>query len=439
MDLRRRLVVSLGGLLAGLLAVAILINLYSLRDDIAAEVAASEELAQVLLAAGQVEEHLSLEAAQGRLEAILAGTHLRHLSLAIEGTSAPTAPSGKLSWLAKVLGLATDGQRDTQGQVIDFGGQRLRIAPNPTSEIEERLGDTVRLCITLLFYSGATLLVAWWSAHRALAPVRELEAGLQRLARGEPTAALPAFALREFSQVAGAIDQLAAALATSRQAQRELSRQLIAVQEEERRTLARELHDEMGQTLTAISVTAAYLERNAGQIDSARISECAGDLRRDIRTSGEQLRAMLKRLRPHGLDAPGLAGALRELLASWQQRAAGIAFGLELPGELPVQDETVALVLYRVVQEALTNVVRHSGARHCRVVVLQVGKTLVVSITDDGQGLPADGAPRRGGLLGMQERLEMVGGWLEIDSGQGRGTTLRAGLPLHREERKEEQ
>lgn len=439
MDLRRRLVLSLGGLLAGLLVVAILINLHSLREDIGAEVAASEELAQVLLAAGQIEEQLSPEAAQGRLEAILTGTQLRHLSLAIEGVPPAASQSSPWTGFARLLGLASDSSHELAGQVINFGGQRLRIAPNPNSEIEERLGDTVRLCITLLFYSGATLLVAWWSAHRALAPVRELEAGLQRLARGESSPALPAFALREFSQVADAIDQLAAALTTSRQAQRELSRQLIAVQEDERRTLARELHDEMGQTLTAISVTAAYLERNAGQIDSARISECAGDLRRDIRTSGEQLRAMLKRLRPHGLDAPGLAGALRELLASWQQRTADIEFGLDLPGELPVQDETVALVLYRVVQEGLTNIVRHSGARHCRVGVLLVGETVVVSIRDDGRGLPADGATRRGGLLGMQERLAMVGGWLEIDSGQGRGTELRAGLPLRREERKEEQ
>ena len=93
--------------------------------------------------------------------------------------------------------------------------------------MDERLGDTVRLLGTLLFFSGATLIVAWWAAHRALAPVRELEAGLQRLARGDAGAALPAFALREFSRVAGAIDALAAALAQARDAQRQLSRQLI--------------------------------------------------------------------------------------------------------------------------------------------------------------------------------------------------------------------
>jgi two-component system sensor histidine kinase UhpB len=282
----------------------------------------------------------------------------------------------------------------------------------------------------LLLFSGATLLVAWWSADRALAPVRELEAGLQRLADGEPDAALPTFDLREFRQVAGAIDQLALALNSSRAAQKQLSRQLILVQEDERRTLARELHDETGQTLTAIGVTAAFLERNAETLDSRRIVECARDLRRDVRTNGEQLRTMLKRLRPHGLDAEGVAGALRELIGSWQQRAAGIDFRLELPSRLPKLNEEQAVVLYRVVQEALTNVVRHSAARHCVVRIALEPGLLRLQIDDDGQGLPAAGEIRRGGLLGIEERLEMVSGSLELQPGPTSGLQLRIILPL---------
>jgi len=322
------------------------------------------------------------------------------------------------------------------GQLIRIGEQELRLAPNPASEIEERLGDTVRLCITLLFFSGATLLVAWRAADRALAPVRELEAGLQRLARGERAATLPPFALREFRRVAAAIDQLAAALDDSRAVRRQLSQQLIEVQEDERRTLARELHDEMGQTLTAIGVTAAYLERNAGQIAAGQIAECAGDLRREVKTSGEQLRVMLRRLRPHGLDATALAGALQELVSGWQQRATQIEFSLELPGGLPALGETAGLVLYRAVQEALTNVVRHSGARRCRVGVVVEAQTLRLSVEDDGQGLPAAGPAHRGGLLGMEERLTMAGGRLDVKSGPG-GLHLQATLPLKQEEQPE--
>lgn len=419
MDLRKRLVLWLGGLLAGLMLVATLINLHSLRGDIQAEVAASEELVAILIAAGNTQP-----TDRAALETLLRDARLRHLSIRLD--SAPPMADSKPYWLAGLLGVSASA---TPEQTIRLGEQTLHIAPNPNSEIEERLGDTVRLCVTLLLYSAATLLVAWWSADRALTPVRDLEAGLQRLADNATEAALPPFALREFRRVAHAIDTLAAALATSRAAQHELARQLIAVQEEERHVLARELHDEMGQTLTAIGVTAAYLERNASRLEAANIVDCARDLRRDVRTSGEQLRAMLKRLRPHGLDAAGLASALRELVTGWQQREAGIAFSLDMPAELPALNETAALVLYRVVQEALTNVVRHSGARHCRVRIEGQGETLHLSVEDDGKGLPEAGPARRGGLLGMAERLEMAGGNLKIENEGTSGLRLQARLP----------
>jgi two-component system sensor histidine kinase UhpB len=434
MDLRRRLVSHLGTLLAGLLLMATLINLYSLRQDIDAEVSASEQLVKVLLAAGQLEPGLPPAAAAEHVQAIVDSGALRHLSISLDATAPANKPVSKSVLLAGWLGVEST---DTPGQLIQLGEQTLRIAPNPASEIEERLGDTVRLCITLLLFSGATLLVAWRAADRALAPVRELESGLQRLARGDTEAALPPFALREFSRVAGAIDDLAASLAESRAAQRQLSRQLIEVQEDERRTLARDLHDEMGQTLTAISVTAAYLERNATQLDAGQVIECAGDLRRDVKASGEQLRAMLKRLRPHGLDANALASALRELLASWQQRESGIDFRIAMPAGLPTLGEAAGLVLYRVVQEALTNVVRHSGAQHCRVTIEATEQAVHLSVSDDGKGLPDDRLARRGGLLGMTERLAMLGGRLEIQGGPN-GLHLQAILPLTREEQLEE-
>ncbi|UCV27394.1 sensor histidine kinase [Ferribacterium limneticum] len=429
MDLRKRLVIWLGGLLAGLMLMAIVINLHSLRGDIQAEVAASEQLVAVLLKAGN-----ALPGEQAELEAVLRDARLRHLSIRLD----PAAPAADAAphWLAGLLGIAPSA---TPAQTIRLGEQTLHIAPNPNSEIEERLGDTVRLCITLLLYSGATLLVAWWSADRALTPVRELEAGLQRLADNAPDAAMPPFALREFRRVAHAIDALAEALAASRAAQQQLARQLITVQEEERHTLARELHDDMGQTLTAIGVTAAFLERNAMRLEPPSIIDCARDLRRDVKTSGEQLRAMLKRLRPHGLDALGLTSALRELVTSWQQRESGIEFALDTPAQLPELDDSAALVLYRMVQEALTNVVRHSDALHCRIRVQVVLGMLQVSVEDDGKGLPEAGPARRGGLLGMEERLEMAGGNLTIEHKDGKGLRLHACLPLRRKKEQEEQ
>ncbi|MDP3441110.1 MAG: ATP-binding protein, partial [Azonexus sp.] len=111
-----------------------------------------------------------------------------------------------------------------------------------------------------------------------------------------------------------------------------------------------------------------------------------------------------------------------------------------IPTQLPELSETAALVLYRVVQEALTNVVRHSGARHCRIGIKLATGELTLSVEDDGKGLPDAGPARRGGLLGMEERLDMAGGSLTIESEMPTGGLhLQARLPLTREQQQEEQ
>jgi len=418
MDLRRRLVGMLGLLLGSLLAMTAVIQLLSLRTDIEAEVEASTRLVNVLLAAADTWPGTG----QG-LDERLAQAELRHLS--VRTASQPPVIRAPHPLLSR-LGLAP---RERSEQQIHIGGQVLYIAPNPRSEIDERLQDTVQILSTLLFFSCTTLAVAWWCADRALAPVRELEASLQRLARGEPDPALPAFALREFGRVARAIEHLAGALREARAAQHALARRLIEVQEEERRALARELHDEMGQTLTALSVTATHLARNAPQLSPSAVAECASDLRRDLRTCGDQLRGMLKTLRPHGLHASGLAQTLRELVQGWRGRHTEISFTLDLPPALPETGDAMALAVYRVVQEAVTNVVRHSGARHCTVRLQLEPGALALEVIDDGCGLPA-GLRWHGGLLGMQERVGMAGGTLQLLPGSSGGLCLRAVFPL---------
>ncbi len=419
MDLRRRLIGSLCLLLGSLMAIAVMIQLHSLRGDVASEIGASTRLVSILLAAENAPVRNPSELADR-----LSGAGIRHLTIRTPEQS-PISP--KTHPLLDWLGYTNEVQDE---QEIRIGNQTLYIAANPNSEIEERLGDTVRILITLLLFSGATLIVVWWSADQALRPVRALENALHCLARGEIQPALPRFALREFRRVADAIEYLADALAEARSAQRELAQQLISVQESERKALSRELHDEMGQTLTALNATAAHLSRNAEQLGPEAIVECANDIRRDIRTSGSQLRALLKSLRPHGLDAGGLTQTLRDLIDSWQGRETGIEFELDLPSQFPEVDEPVALTIYRVVQEALTNVVRHSGASFCKVSAMQDREWVRVVICDDGKGLPKGGPKCRSGLLGISERLNMVGGKLELAANIGTGLCLAALLPL---------
>jgi two-component system sensor histidine kinase UhpB len=145
------------------------------------------------------------------------------------------------------------------------------------------------------------------------------------------------------------------------------------------------------------------------------------------------MRAMLKTLRPHGLHASGLAQTLCELVDGWRGRSTGIEFTVSLQSPVPDVTDMAALTLYRVVQEALTNVVRHSGARHCAIVVASTPTRLRVEVTDDGCGLPPAGVARRGGLLGMMERVDMAGGQLELLANPAGGLRLVATLPVQDE------
>lgn len=210
-----------------------------------------------------------------------------------------------------------------------------------------------------------------------------------------------------------------------------LSRRLLTVQEEERRHLARELHDEFGQILTTITLHLHAAKKLAGGAALPRLEECATLLQQ----AGEQVRSLALELRPTMLDTLGLEATLRWLAKHHQQRTGtpvqvvGHLSGAPLSAEL-------AIACFRVAQEALTNVVRHAAARHVWVELSQDESVLELAVRDDGVGfdvLPTqERAAQRGrlGLLGMRERVQILGGSLDVESEPGRGTRIRASFPL---------
>ena len=216
-----------------------------------------------------------------------------------------------------------------------------------------------------------------------------------------------------------------------------LSARLVRAQEDERRTLARELHDEVGQSLSAIMMEANSVGAAANPDDAA--GEIAGQIRNDIRDRVSSIALTAERtlnivrdlallLRPSMLDDFGLVPAL-----NWHAREMSKRTGLnvritadEISDDLPDEHKTC---IYRVVQEALNNSARHANARNLQVVVKNEGDRVVFSVRDDGRGF--DKRFVRGlGLLGMEERVRRLGGELRIDSEMGRGTTISADLPL---------
>jgi PAS domain S-box-containing protein len=211
-----------------------------------------------------------------------------------------------------------------------------------------------------------------------------------------------------------------------------LSRRVLTVQEEERRAVARELHDELGQVLTAVRLNLQTLRRRSRDPELGPAFE---DALMALETAIAEVRALSTRLRPTLLDDLGLEAALRSHLERSRVRA---DLDLDTVISLPHRrlDPAVETACFRIVQEAMTNVVRHAGAHRLAVSVQTANGELVLSVRDDGRGFdPAAAAARavRGesaGLSGMEERAQLAGGRLEIRAAPGRGTEVRAVFPL---------
>jgi signal transduction histidine kinase len=210
-----------------------------------------------------------------------------------------------------------------------------------------------------------------------------------------------------------------------------LSRQLLKVQEEERRHLARELHDEFGQVLATISLHLHAARGLAGAAAQPRLDECAALLRQ----AGDQVRNLALELRPTTLETFGLEATLRGLAEQHQQRT---GTNVQVLGELSgtAISSELAIACFRVTQEALTNILRHAAAQNVWIELSQSDGVLELVVRDDGRGFDMSSiheqAARQGrlGLLGMRERVQILGGSLEVDSEPGLGTRIRALFPL---------
>ncbi len=210
---------------------------------------------------------------------------------------------------------------------------------------------------------------------------------------------------------------------------RRLSSQLLRAQEEERRHLSRELHDEVGQTLTALGMELGNIE----QLRAGSLQEFKDHLKEAKRLMQDTLgtvRNIAMGLRPSMLDDSGLAPALR-----WQTREfskhTGIPVAVDLEGQLDSIGDLQRTCIYRVVQEALTNCARHSQAKNAHLTLRQTSERVKLEVQDDGVGFGTDASYRGMGLIGIEERVRELGGSVEIVSKPGKGTRLSVEIPLN--------
>ena len=206
--------------------------------------------------------------------------------------------------------------------------------------------------------------------------------------------------------------------------------------EEERRAIARELHDELGQCVTAIKTIGVAIANRAGE-SAPEVRDNANTIVSVASRIYDAVHGLIRRLRPSGLDHLGLGETLRDAVASWARSHPDVRWNLALSGDLEGFGEAVNITVYRIVQETLTNVVRHAEATRAEISVSRErvapsGEAVVVCIQDNGKGIGPGGADANAqfGLTGMRERVQALGGSFEISGASGYGVTARAVIPL---------
>ena len=226
-----------------------------------------------------------------------------------------------------------------------------------------------------------------------------------------------------------------ARLATALADNRRLAQQYVELQEGERKALARELHDELGQYLNVIKLDAVGI-RDDQRGSTAMTHQRASTIVENCNHIHGAVTTLIRELRPTGLDELGLAAALEHCLETWRARLPAVTLRLSIVGDFTALPESIMVTLYRLVQEALTNIAKHSGARHVTVRLERRGAvrtdedSIEATVLDDGVGAVATPPSRGLGLIGMRERVRALQGRLAVTSSPGRGFELSARIPV---------
>lgn len=446
MSLRTRLIASIAlVLLAGLVAGGALAGWHvarSVRAEMQAALAVGERTVRLA-----VEESPGSNASLGELARLVrAFDGDRHLRAVLEdgarralAASSPAAPApGIPEWYVRLVAPDLAPARvPVSGDAPDGvpGGAAVVLEPDPHNEAGEAwppLRDGVSV---VALFCVLTAVLVRLVVDRALRPLRRVAAALDAVGSGAYAVRVPQAGPPELARLARGFNAMAERLGTAEAQAQRLHRQLAALQEEERAGLARDLHDEVGPFLFAVGLDAAAIERAAASGHGAEVPERARAIREAVGHMQRHVRAMLKRLRPASPVEVGLAPALGNLVAFWRARRPAIGFALDVAAGADEVEEPAKAVIYRVVQEALSNAVRHGRPGRVEVSVrLGDAGEAVVRVSDDGAGLADTGLAGDGepgfGLAGMRERVAALGGSLHVGPrAGGTGLAVVARLP----------
>ncbi len=449
MDLRVRLTLLLSLIFAATLAVGFAYLLADVRQAVLDELNASSDLATTLLqgmvgAPHSTVNEMQLTELAARLTRDAAIRHLR-FEVVTDGAEA-VAPQrsrnhadGAPPWFAALLRPAPTALVHK----VSYDHGRIMIEADPDDEIAEAWRETRTTMAVLLVMCAGAIVLVFLFLGRALRPLSDLERALEGIQRGQFATRVPAIGLADIDAITARYNHMAAALAHSHADNLVLTQRSLEIQEQERRHLAHELHDEMGQSITAIKALAVSIRERLEFSDAALAERAAiiTDVSSDIYA---RVRRMMARLHPVVLDELGLVAAIEAMVDDWNSHHEDCFCRFSASRALPVLNAAARTGVYRIVQEALTNIARHAAASEasielCLASATDDAATLELCVTDNGRGFVV-GEQRRGlGLVGIQERAEALGGRVSLDTLPGAGLRLRARLPLAMLREKENQ
>jgi two-component system sensor histidine kinase UhpB len=275
-------------------------------------------------------------------------------------------------------------------------------------------------------YAVSVYLSVQLNDGRALRPVSRRLGGLQQIQAGDYDTQLKIPGLPELDRIIEGINHVSKTLKETRDENRALTRHSLLIQEEERRILAKEMHDEVGQNLTAIKMMSALVPEGGPNREHAAL-----EIQRLCDRLFSVVRSIIHRLRPMILEDLGLKAALDDLAEHWRSMAPDLQISIRCDASIEHLSGETALEIYRIVQEAMTNIVRHSGATKSEISIFpRDPHELLLIVRDNGRGLSSAVIRRGFGLLGMRERVASLDGRFQLMSEPGQGLEIRISLPI---------
>ena len=324
-------------------------------------------------------------------------------------------------------------------QITSFEGKKLTliVESNSIDEITEAWQESMGFFTAIFLLTLFTFLAVNLAFNKAIKSIAIIVEALKIIERGQYQKKLPDFSIQEYDSIAKAINHLASELNTSQQENRALTQHSLEIQEDERARLSQELHDELGQSLTAIKVMAVAAERSqaANIVASQPIKKSTDAIISVCDHLMKVVRSMMHQLHPLVLTELGLKATLEDLLTNWAMRDPELKISLNFQEEVDTLDHKIIIQVFRVIQECLTNIVRHAQAKQASICLEIVQSpamesVLFLSVMDDGQGCSIEKIKTGFGLLGMRERINSLAGEMTIKTAPNEGMVIIATIPL---------